>query len=97
MTVAGPPPPPTPGCEEPAGVLKIRTGNFKNRFSWRSLQENSRFSSLLHMLLPLPLPPPDVMGGGGMKRGVYSLSHLKGRLHRFEQFWDIPYERLEDY
>jgi hypothetical protein len=35
------------------------------------------------------------MGGGGMKRGVFY--PLKGKLHRIEQFWDIPYERLEDY
>ncbi len=43
--------------------------------------------------------PPSCHGGGGVEaRGVlYSLSHLKGKLHRIEQFWDIPYERLEDY
>ncbi len=67
-------------------ILKIEIGKLKIG-TVRVPLRDSRLPSLQHMFLPLPLPPPqDVMGGGGrgMKRGVYSLSQPKGRLHRFE-------------
>ena len=92
VTVDGPPPPPTPGCEEPAGVLKIRTGNLKIDLvgglgKFPLTPPCSTCSS------PPPTPPSCRGGGGDEARGVlYSLSHPKGRLRRFEQFWDIPYE-----
>ncbi len=93
VTVDGPPSLPIPSCEEPEGVLKIETGSVKIDIVGVLLRD-SRLSSRQHMFLPLPLPPPRMRWGGGMRRRVYSLSQPKGRLHRFEQFWDIPHEWL---
>jgi hypothetical protein len=82
VTFDGPPPPPTPGCEEPAGVLEIRTGSLKIE----SVGVSSGKFLPFHAHVTPPPPPPPVVVGGGMRRGVYSLSLLKGRLHKFEQF-----------
>ncbi len=84
VTFDGPPPPPTPGCEKPAGVLKIRTGSLKIDSVGVLFRKIPAFPRTCYT--PSPSPPPVVVGLGGMKRGVYSLSLLKGRLHRFEQF-----------
>jgi len=58
------PPPPTPGCEEPAGVLKIRTGNLKIDIVGVLFRKIPAFPPCSTCYSPSP-SPPDVMGGGG--------------------------------
>ncbi len=60
--------PPTPGCEEPAGVLKFRTGNLKIDtvgVIFRKIPAIPPCSTCYS-----PSPPPDVVGGGDEARGV---------------------------
>jgi hypothetical protein len=67
VTFDGPPPPPTPGCEEPAGVLEIRTGSLKIESVGVS---SGKFLPFHAHVTPPPPPPPVVVGGGDETRGV---------------------------
>ena len=71
-----PPPPPTPSCEAPAGVLEIRTGNLKIATVGVLCRKIPAFPRTCYT--PLPLPPPVVVGGGGWSEGSTSFPILKG-------------------
>ena len=61
------PPPPTPGCEEPAGVLKIRTGNLKIDSVGVLFRKIPAFPRTCYTPSP---SPPGCRGGGDETRGV---------------------------
>jgi hypothetical protein len=85
VTFDGPPPPPTPSWEEPAGVLEIRTGYLKIDSVGIFFRKIPAFPRTCYTPSP---SPPSCHGGGGMKRGVYCTAFpiLKGNYIELSNF-----------